>query len=123
MAGALQAFNEGMVLATKAGIDPEAMLEIILSSRGRSGIVEMKAPQILGRDFRPFFPLKLMAKDVRLVRETAEALGVSLPLATALGDVYAGALAEGLAAEDFAASIKPLERSAGTEVKSARAEG
>jgi len=121
MAGTLHAFNEAMVLATKAGIDSEAMLQIILSSRARSGIIEMKAPQILKRDFTPFFPLQLMAKDMRLVLETAAALNMELPLASALGGIYAGCVADGLAGEDFAATIKPLERSAGTEVKSAAA--
>jgi 3-hydroxyisobutyrate dehydrogenase-like beta-hydroxyacid dehydrogenase len=119
IAGTLQAFNESMVLATKAGIDPEAMLKIILSSRARSGIIEMKAPQILKRDFSPFFPLQLMAKDMRLVLESAASLGVQLPFATALSGIYAGCLADGLAGEDFAATIKPLERQAALEVKSA----
>jgi 3-hydroxyisobutyrate dehydrogenase len=118
IASTLQAFNEGMVLATKAGIDPEAMLQIIMSSRAKSGIIEMKAPQILARDFTPFFPLQLMAKDMRLVVESAEALNVNLPFAGALKEIFAGCLADGLAGEDFAATIQPLERQAGVEVKS-----
>lgn len=118
MAGTLQAFNEAMVLATKAGIDPAAMLQIILSSRGRSGIIEMKAPQILKRDFSPFFSLQLMAKDMRLVLESARALGVELPFTTALSDIYARCVADGFAMEDFIATIKPLEKQAALEVKS-----
>src|SRR6266705_1842801 len=50
IASSLQAFNEGMVLATKAGIEPDLMFQIIQSSRARSGIIDMKAPQILKRD-------------------------------------------------------------------------
>ena len=119
IAGTLQAFNEGMVLATTAGIDPAAMLQIILASRARSGIIEMKAPQILNRDFTPFFPLQLMAKDMRLVLESAASLGVQLPFATALSEIYARCVADGLAGEDFAATIKPLERQAALEVKAA----
>jgi 3-hydroxyisobutyrate dehydrogenase-like beta-hydroxyacid dehydrogenase len=117
IAGTLQAFNESMVLATKAGIDPDKMLQIILSSRARSGIIEMKAPQILKRDFSAFFPLQLMAKDMRLVLESAASLGVQLPGATALSGYYASCLAAGLATEDFAATIKPLEKQAAVEVK------
>jgi 3-hydroxyisobutyrate dehydrogenase-like beta-hydroxyacid dehydrogenase len=120
IASTLQAFNEGMVLATKAGIDPDAMVEIIQSSRARSGIIEMKAPPILKRDFTAFFPLQLMAKDMRLVVESAGALGLQLPFATALKEIYASGLADGLAAEDFAASIKLLEKQAAVEVKSAK---
>jgi len=118
MAGTLQVFQEAMVLGTRAGLDPDALLEIILSTRARSGIIEMKAPQILTRNFTPFFPLSLMAKDLRLVQESAAALGMSLPVAQALNAVYAGCLQDGLGQEDFAATIKPLEAQAHVEVKS-----
>jgi len=121
VAGTLQVFNEGMVLAAKSGIDAEKMLEIILSSRARSGIIEMKAPQILKRDFSAFFPLQLMAKDMRLVLESAVALGLQLPAATALSGFYGECLAAGLANEDFAATIKPLEKQASLEVKAKEA--
>lgn len=117
IASTLQAFNEGMLLATKAGIEPGLMLQIIQSSRARSAIIEMKAPQILKRDFTPFFPLRLMAKDVGLIRETAAALRVPMPFADALEEVYRGCTEAGLGEEDFAASIKFLERRAGAEVK------
>jgi 3-hydroxyisobutyrate dehydrogenase-like beta-hydroxyacid dehydrogenase len=117
IASTLQAFSEGMVLGTKAGIAPELMLEIIQSSRARSGIIEMKAPQILKRDFTPFFPLALMAKDLRLVVESAEALNLQLPFATALKEIFASCASNGLANEDMAALIKPLEKQAQVEVK------
>lgn len=119
IAASLHAFNEGMVLATKAGINPDTMLQIIQSSRGRSGIIDMKAPQILKRDFTPFFPLKLMAKDIGLVLDAARSLQVPAPLATALHDIYAASLAAGLADEDFTATVRLLEGAAGVEVKSA----
>lgn len=117
VASTLQAYSEGMVLAAKAGIDPEKMTEIIQSSRARSGIIEMKAPQILKRDFSPFFPLQLMAKDLRLVVESAESLGVQLPFAEALKNIFAGGVSDGLGGEDFAAIVKSLEQRAGVEVK------
>lgn len=71
----LQAMNEGMILAAKAGVDPDIMLQVILSSRARSGIIEMKAPQILKRDFTAFFPLRLMNKDMGLVMDAMHAPG------------------------------------------------
>lgn len=118
IASTLQAFSEGMVLGTKAGIAPELMLEIIQSSRARSGIIEMKAPQILKGDFTPFFPLALMAKDLRLVIESAEALNLHLPFASALKEIFASCAKGGLGSEDMAAVIKPLEEQAKVEVRS-----
>jgi 3-hydroxyisobutyrate dehydrogenase len=117
VASTLQAYNEGLVLAARAGISPETMTEIILSSRARSGIIEMKAPQIMKRDFTPFFPLQLMAKDIRLVVESAASMNVHLPFAEALKNILATCAQEGLGAEDFSATIKALEKRAGIEVK------
>ncbi len=118
VATTLEAFNEGMVFATKAGIDPDLMLQVIQSSRARAGIIDMKAPQVLKRDFNAFFPLKLMGKDMNLVLETAKSLGTNMPCVTALAGVYQQCLKDGLADEDFAATIKLLEKHAGIEVKS-----
>jgi 3-hydroxyisobutyrate dehydrogenase-like beta-hydroxyacid dehydrogenase len=95
------------------------MLQIIQSSRARSAIIEMKAPQILKRDFSPFFPLRLMAKDVGLIQETADVLKVPMPLLGALQAVYRNSVAAGLGEEDFAATIKWIEQQAGVEVKGA----
>ena len=113
----LQAMNEGMVLATKAGIDPEIMVQIIQSSRARSGIIEMKAPQVLKRDFSPFFPLRLMAKDMGLVLDTAHSLKVPMTAVAMLREFYSACMAQGLADEDYCATIKPLENTCGVEVK------
>ena len=51
LANIMQAFAEGMVLATKDGIAPELMLEILDNSAAKSGLISYKAPFILKRDF------------------------------------------------------------------------
>ena len=97
------------------------MLQIVQSSRARSGIIEMKAPQILKRDFTPFFPLRLMTKDVGLVLDSARGLNVPMPLTHVLNEIYQSCMANGLADEDFAASVKFLEKQTNVEIKSAHA--
>jgi|SRR5678816_1379557 len=117
IAASLQAMNEGMVLATKAGLNPDVMMQIIQTSRARSGIIEMKAPQVLKRDFSPFFPLRLMDKDLGLVMDTARSLKVPMILGSVLKEVYSACMAQGLADEDFCATIKLLEGITQVEVK------
>ena len=112
----LEAFSEGMALATKAGIDPALMADILQSARARSGIAEMKAPQILKRDFTAFFPLKLMDKDLQLALETAHALRVPMPALSATKQVFLASLADGRAEEDFSTIIKYFEKAIGAEV-------
>jgi 3-hydroxyisobutyrate dehydrogenase/2-hydroxy-3-oxopropionate reductase len=114
----LEAMNEGMMLATKAGLDPDVMMNIIQSSRARSGIIEMKGPQVLKGDFAPFFALRLMNKDMGLVLDAAHSLNVPMPLAAIVKEIYSTCMAEGWGEEDFCATIKWLEKSTKIEVRS-----
>ena len=118
IASELEAFHEGMVMATKAGLDPDQMYSILMNSRAKSGIFEMKGPNILKRDFTTFFPLRLMDKDMRLALETAESLRLAMPVVRAVKEVLGACVAAGQAEEDVSAAIKHLERAGGVEVAS-----
>jgi 3-hydroxyisobutyrate dehydrogenase-like beta-hydroxyacid dehydrogenase len=118
IASELEAFHEGMVMAAKAGLDPDLMYSVLMNSRARAGIFEMKGPNILKRDFSTFFPLRLMDKDMRLALETAAALRVPMPVVRAVKEVLGACVAAGQAEEDFSSAIKHLERAGGVEVRS-----
>lgn len=113
----LQAFNEGIVLSTKGGVDPELMLEILNNSAARSGLVAAKAPSILNRNFETNFSVKWMHKDLDLILESGRELNVPLPLTALTQQVFRAALAGGYAEEDFSSVIKVLENMVGLEVK------
>ena len=113
----LQAFNEGMVLATKAGVDPKLMLDILENSAAKSGLIAFKAPYVFRRDFSPNFSVRWMHKDVGLMLESAKQLDVPLPLTSLTHQMFQIALSKGLAEEDICSTIKVLEDWAGTEVK------
>ncbi len=72
LANMMQAFNEGIVLSTKGGIDPELMLEILNASAAKSGLISYKAPFVFKRDFTTNFSTKWMHKDIGLALESAQ---------------------------------------------------
>ncbi len=113
----LQAFNEGMVLSTKAGVDPQLMLEILNNSAARSGLISFKAPYVLDRNFETNFSVKWMHKDIGLMIESGKDLNVPLPLTALTEQMFRAALATGLGEEDICSTIKVLEAWAGVEVK------
>jgi 3-hydroxyisobutyrate dehydrogenase/2-hydroxy-3-oxopropionate reductase len=113
----LQAFNEGMVLAVKAGVDPELMLEILSNSAAKSGLITFKAPYVLRRDFTTNFSVKWMHKDIGLMLESASELSVPLPLTAVTQQMFRAAIAQGHADEDICSTIKVLEGLTGTEVR------
>ena len=112
------AFNEGMVLATKGGIEPKLMLDILDNSAAKSGLISYKAPFVLRRDFQANFSTKWMHKDIGLMLESGKDLGVPLPLTGLTEQLFQFALSAGHADEDFCSTIKVLEGLAGVEVKS-----
>jgi 3-hydroxyisobutyrate dehydrogenase-like beta-hydroxyacid dehydrogenase len=114
----LEVFGEGLVLATKAGVAPETMLEILQSSLARAALTDFKAPFIFKGDFTPYFPLKLMHKDLELAMEAGYAHGVPMPTLAAVKEVYSAAKAQGKGELDYAAIITFLEDLAGVKVRS-----
>ena len=113
----LMAFNEGMVLAAKAGVDLQLMLEILENSAAKSGLIAYKAPFVFRRDFHPNFSTKWMNKDLGLMLESGEELGVPLLLTGLTRQLFQTAMAAGLGDRDMCSTIGVLEGMAGVEVK------
>ena len=91
----VEIFCEGFVLAAKAGLKPQIMMEVIQGSMARARLTDFKAPFIFQGDFTPYFPLKLMHKDMALAMESAYAQNVPMPTAAAVKEVYGAAKAQG----------------------------
>jgi 3-hydroxyisobutyrate dehydrogenase/2-hydroxy-3-oxopropionate reductase len=113
----LQAFNEGMVLSTKAGVDPDLMLKILDNSAAKSGLISFKAPYVLDRNFVTNFSTKWMHKDISLMLDSGNELDVPLPLTGLTQQLFRAAIAKGFGEEDMCSTIKVLEDFAGVEVK------
>ena len=113
----LQAFNEGMVLATKAGMDPELMLDVLENSAAKSGLIAFKAPFVLRRDFGTNFSVKWMHKDIGLMLESAKQQHVPVPLTALTHQLFQQAISSGYGEEDICATIKVLEGFAGIKVE------
>jgi 3-hydroxyisobutyrate dehydrogenase-like beta-hydroxyacid dehydrogenase len=113
----MQAFNEGIVLSTKAGIQPELMLEILNNSAAKSGLISFKAPFVLKRDFTTNFSTKWMHKDIGLALDSAQDHGVPLPLTGLTQQMFQAAISEGYGELDMCSTIQVMERWAGVQVK------
>jgi len=112
-----EGFAEALTLATKLGVNTEALISVVQASMIRSGVVDYKAPFILKRDFSPNFPLRLMHKDIHLALDAAREARVKLPGLETVEEVYDLASEEGHSDLDYAATLTLLEKWAGVEVK------
>src|ERR1700674_3572394 len=99
----VEAFAEALALVTRAGIPGESLLEVMQSSMGRSGLLDIKAPMMLKGEYKPSFPLRLMHKDMSLALDLANQLGVPLPSAAAVREILSATKGAATGDVDFAA--------------------
>ena len=113
----LEALSEGLVLARKAGLDLNTVMEVIKVADFRSPLLVSNGQNILKRDFSTSFALKLMLKDAGLIDKFAGDLQSPIPGLRVVENHLKSAVALGCENENASAVIKALEKEAGVEVK------
>ncbi len=109
----LEGLGEGAVLARKAGIPLEKVLEVVMASGYASPYYTFKGGALQRRDFETHFSIDLMVKDQNLMMDEAHRHQVSLPGLAAIREVFQSARAQGMGGEDIVAVVKVLERASG----------
>jgi 3-hydroxyisobutyrate dehydrogenase len=102
----VQALSEALALVTAAGLSGEKLIEVLQSSMARSGVLDVKAPNLLKGEYAPSFPLRLMYKDISLALDLAAKLGVVLPAASAARETYGKVKAAAKEDLDYSAVMK-----------------
>jgi len=117
IAAMLQSLGEGMLVATRAGVDPAKVLEVVQASGFRSPYFEFKGQALLRRDFETHFAIDLMHKDLGLFLDSAAAHRVPTPTAAAVRQCYELARAAGKGEQDIGAVITVFEQLVGVEIR------
>jgi 3-hydroxyisobutyrate dehydrogenase-like beta-hydroxyacid dehydrogenase len=88
IAGVVQGLSEGLTLALAAGLDPDALVEVI--SQGAAGSWQMvnRSKTMVRNEFDFGFAVEWMRKDLAICLEEARRLGVDLPITTIVNDFY-----------------------------------
>src|SRR6266576_3247052 len=116
----VEALAEGLILAQKAGLDLNTVMEVVKVADFRSPLLVSNGQNILKRDFSTSFALKLMLKDAGLIEKFAKSLESPIPALRLVEKNLASAVALGFGKENASSVIKALEKEAGVEVKAAR---
>jgi 2-hydroxy-3-oxopropionate reductase len=113
----IAALSEALVLATKAGVDPELVFNAIKGGLAGSTVMNAKAPLMLDRKFDPGFRINLHIKDLANVMETAHDIGVPLPLTSGVMEILQALKIDGLGNADHGAIVKYYEKLSQVEVR------
>jgi 2-hydroxy-3-oxopropionate reductase len=113
----IAAMGEALVLATKAGLDPEVVFNAVKGGLAGSTVLNAKAPMVISRNFKPGFRIKLHQKDLRNALLAAESMKVSLPFTALAQQMLIALMNEGKGDLDHSAIVTFIEGMAGIEVK------
>jgi 2-hydroxy-3-oxopropionate reductase len=113
----IAAVSEAMVLATKAGVDPEKVFQAIRGGLAGSAVLEAKMPLALKGNFKPGFRIELHIKDMANALDTAHELGVPVPLSSVVMEVLQALKSDGKAGNDHGGIIQFYEQLAKVQVR------
>ena len=113
----IAAVSEAFVLATKAGVDPQAVFNAIKGGLAGSTVMNAKVPMILDGNFKPGFRIELHIKDLQNALDTAHALNAPLPLTANIMETLQALKCDEMGANDHSAIVRYYEKLAQVEVR------
>jgi 3-hydroxyisobutyrate dehydrogenase len=104
------ALAEGLVFASRLGLDPAAFLEVARASAAASQVMDTKGPKMVAGDFSPEGRVRQTLKDANLMLDQARAIGQELPLLEVHAAVLEACVGQGESEMDNSIVIEEVRR-------------
>lgn len=104
------ALAEGLVFASRLGLDPAAFLEVARASAAASQVMDTKGPKMVANEFSPEGRVRQTLKDANLMRDQARAIGQELPLLEIHAAVLEACVSRGEGEKDNSIVIEEIRR-------------
>jgi 3-hydroxyisobutyrate dehydrogenase-like beta-hydroxyacid dehydrogenase len=108
--------GEALLVGKRAGIDLDALVEVMKAGSGGSAMLELKERPMRDHDYATLFKLAHMLKDVRLCLQQAREAGVEFEFGEVTQRILEEAERAGHGDEDFAALLEVLEERTATRL-------
>ena len=112
----IEAVSEALVLASKAGVDPERLLDVLSGGLAGNKVMEVRRRNFLEHDFTPGFKLELHHKDLGIALRTGRELDVFLPTTAIVDQMLSALLAAGDGGLDHSALLKVIEQASSHQI-------
>jgi 3-hydroxyisobutyrate dehydrogenase len=115
LAGTYLAVAEGLVLALKAGLDPEQVVAALSTGAAQSWVLANRSGRMLANDYPLGFRVALHLKDLGIALSMARETGAALPVAALAAQLEAGLVAQGHADDDMSALARTIRSLSGLD--------
>ena len=110
IAGTYLGVAEGIVLAIKAGLDVEQVIDALGGGAAQSWVLANRSGRMLDNEYPPGFRLALHRKDLGIALGLADQLGASLPLSSLVAALESGLIAQGHGDEDMSSLARAIRQ-------------
>ena len=117
VAAQMVAMGELLILAQKAGADPERVVAAIRGGAAGCWTLDNKPQRLFEGMREPGFKAYMQSKDLNIVMDTAREYGIPLPLTAVSTQLYQSMLEMGMANLDNSAVIGVIESLSGAQLK------
>jgi 2-hydroxy-3-oxopropionate reductase len=117
VAAQMVAMGELLILAQKAGADPEKVVQAIRGGAAACWALDIKPPRLFVGNRNPGFKAYMQAKDLGIAMDTAREYGVPLPSTAVNTQMFNAMLEMGMRELDNSAVVGVIEKLAGVELK------
>ena len=113
LAGAYLGVAEGIVLAMKAGLDVEQVVEALGGGAAQSWVLANRSGRMIANDYPLGFKLALHLKDLSIALGLADEVGAELPVSRLCADVETDLMSDGHADDDISAVARWIRARSG----------
>ena len=113
LAGTYLGVAEGIVLAIKAGLDPETVVEALAGGAAGSWVLQNRSGRMIADDYPLGFRIALHRKDLAIALELAREVGAALPVAGMAEQIENGLIAKGHGDDDNSALARAIREWSG----------
>jgi 3-hydroxyisobutyrate dehydrogenase len=113
LCGAYLGVAEGIVLALKAGLDPEAVISALQGGAANSWVLQNRSTQMIDNDYPLGFKLALHRKDMAIAQDLARSVGAALPVGALTAALEDGLIGQGHGDDDISALARAIRQLSG----------
>jgi 2-hydroxy-3-oxopropionate reductase len=117
VAAQMVALGELLILAQKAGADPQKVVQAIQGGAAQCWTLDNKPQRLFAGNRQPGFKAYMQAKDLNIVMETARTYGVPVPGTAVNTQLFNAMLENGMEEYDNSAVVAIIEMLAGTRLQ------
>jgi 3-hydroxyisobutyrate dehydrogenase len=115
LAGTYLGVAEGILLAMRAGLDPDLVVEALSGGAAQSWVLSNRSGRMIANEYPLGFRVALHRKDLLIGLGLGQELGVGLPVAALAAQMETGLITAGYGDEDMSALARSIRRLSGLD--------